>query len=220
VTAALLCLGVLPQTFQRLDVDHVAFSLALALPLAVTAGAHLSSRGRWTAAVRPSLVVVAVSLVTVIISVLPLAQRPWVVGERLWVGDRSTLVASAERTAMSQLLDSVHRVATPGSRVFVGAQDLSVPTLTPIGLYHLLPEYTPATYYLELPPGVSERAGSGLARDLESADLLVLATVPADLNRRLFPRFAPGSTEGNNAVEAHFCPRDTTPLGELYVRCR
>ena len=104
--------------------------------------------------------------------------------------------------------------------MLVGAVDMSVPTLTPVGLYHLLPDYIPATYFLELPPGVAERAGSGLPEDVESADLLVLANVPADTNRRLFPGFPSGSSNANAVVQTQFCEQTQTPLGNLYRRCR
>ena len=41
-------------------------------------------------------------------------------------------------------------------------------------LYHLFPELEPATYFIEMDPGLADRVGSSLADDVESADWLLL----------------------------------------------
>ena len=42
-------------------------------------------------------------------------------------------------------------------------------------LYYLLPEYPPATYYIEMDPGVANAKDSRLASDLRSADIAILS---------------------------------------------
>ena len=58
------------------------------------------------------------------------------------------------------MLAEVPKIAKPGDRLFVGTTDLRKTPLSEAYLYYLLPEYPPATYYIEMDPGVANAKGS------------------------------------------------------------
>ena len=72
------------------------------------------------------------------------------------------------------LLDTVTGLASAGQRLFVGPADLRRTNYNDTFLYHLLPQLTPATYFLEMNPLSANRPGSRLSADLLSADWLIL----------------------------------------------
>jgi hypothetical protein len=96
---------------------------------------------------------------------------------------------------------------------------MSRPTLTDVRLYFLLPQYRAAGYYLDLPAGVAEAAGSGLTRDIASADALVLVTIPNQVSSALFPRMRNGSVEANETVRSMFCEIHRNRYAAVYTRC-
>ena len=87
-------------------------------------------------------------------------------------------------------------------------------------LYYLLPELTPATYYIEMDPGVANAKDSGLAAEVATSDWLVLSHVwdgweePNDSRK-----FGPDGP--NQVVRRQFClVKDYDGIFELYRRCR
>jgi hypothetical protein len=215
-TCALLALGVLPQTFQRLDIDHVAFGLCVTAPLAAIALAY--QRGHDPR--RTSLALAAMTSIIAILAVYSYMQRPIPQTRHVSADGHSMPLTVEVADSAEKLVTLVHDTAPQGDRLFIGAKDMSSPTLSRVGLYHLFPEYEAASYFLELPPGVAERSGSRLADDIASADVLVLTEVPPELNQRLFPNFPAGSQAANDVVSQHFCAAGTNPLGDVYRRCK
>ena len=84
----------------------------------------------------------------------------------------------------------------------------------------MFPELVPATYYIEMDPGLADRAGSGLADDIATADFVVLTNIwtgwhePNASDEHL-------SDEGNQAIADHFClvERFEDNLVLLFERC-
>jgi hypothetical protein len=116
-------------------------------------------------------------------------------------------------------LARVPEVAQPGDRLFVGTTDLRKTPVSEAYLYYLLPEYPPATYYIEMDPGMANAKGSGLADDLKSADIAILSTVWNDWDEpndsRLF-----GSDAANKVLRRDFClVKDYGGLYLLYKKC-
>ena len=76
----------------------------------------------------------------------------------------------------------------------VGPADLSRTIYSDVMFYWMFPELKPATYYIEMDPGLADKAGSSLASDVRSADWLILTNFWTGLAReqrvRSF-RFAP-----------------------------
>jgi hypothetical protein len=185
--AALFVLGTSHQVFQRMDSGHVTLCCFLSLSLLPVSLVIISDR--WIA--RPASrsrhpLLVAVTLLAVAGLAPELVHQ---IGQTLGIGGRSAkddLVflehhgrtfpvdsPSAARET-SALLDKITSLATPGQRLFVGPADLRRTNYNDTFLYHLLPQLTPATYFLEMNPLSANRAGSRLSTDLLTADWLIL----------------------------------------------
>jgi hypothetical protein len=184
---ALFVLGTSHQVFQRMDSGHVTLCCFLSLSLLPVSLAIIS--GRWIA--RPASrsrhpLLVAVTLLAVAGLAPELVNQ---VRQTLGIGGRSAKdeVVFVEHHGRSfpvdspstvretgALLDKITSLATPGQRLFVGPADLRRTNYNDTFLYHLLPQLTPATYFLEMNPLSANRAGSRLSADLVTADWLIL----------------------------------------------
>ncbi len=142
-------------------------------------------------------------------------------GRRFYYGRDD--VAKAARA----LLAEVPKVAKPGDRLFVGPTDLRKTPYSDAYLYYLLPEYPPGTYFIEMDPGVANRAGSRMPSDLASSEVAILSGVWTDWSEPNDSRKF-GSRETTRVLRRDFClvktfgsrPDDQKPLYELYVKCR
>jgi len=111
------------------------------------------------------------------------ARRPDASGE-IRPGDRAIFVKHNGRSfplgfisdavAAEKSLTELERVSSPGQRLFVGPRDLRRTTYCDTYVYHLLPQLQPATYFLQMNPGSNNGPDSRLARDIASADWLLL----------------------------------------------
>jgi hypothetical protein len=105
-------------------------------------------------------------------------------GEYLEPGDKGIFVKQNGRSfplgtdqaahAADLMLSELQRVATAGQLLFVGPGDLRRTVYGDTWIYHMLPQLRPASYFLEMNPGSANAPGSRLARDVASADWLVL----------------------------------------------
>jgi hypothetical protein len=118
--------------------------------------------------------------------------------------------------AVRRMLPDVEKIAPPGGRLFVGPKNLRRTPYSDAFLYYLLPDLDPATYYIEMDPGVANREGSGLADDLASADVVILSAIWDDWNEPNDSRKV-GSAEPVRVLEEQFrrvgvyAGRDTGP---------
>jgi hypothetical protein len=73
-----------------------------------------------------------------------------------------------------------------------------------VAVYYLFPELDPATYFIEMDPGLADTKGSGLAEDIATADFLVLTNIWTGWNE---PNASSDfqSQEHNQAVADNFC---------------
>ena len=116
------------------------------------------------------------------------------------------------------MVEHARRVTRPGESLFVGPQDLRRTNYGPTYVYFLLDELEPASYYMEMNPGTTNREGSGLADDLREADWLILSSEwdnwdePNDSEKY-------GPSEPNHVVRDLFCPRLERGQYRLYERC-
>lgn len=217
----LLCLAVVPQALQRIDVYHFGFAAVVVYPLALAAGWDLARRR--TDRRHPRLVALALAG---FLAVPVLFLLGWVVTASTHVDTRTivsgsrTITVRADRAEATQaLVDDVRDIVPPGSALFVGTDQMGRTSFNSFPIYYLLSEdYQFHSYFLELAAGVAERDGSGLSDDIRSADALILATFDPDVGDRLFP-FAPkGFTEHNRTVHEHFEKVSTHGPLTLYVR--
>jgi hypothetical protein len=134
-------------------------------------------------------------------------------------GERSFILApAAEPDAVDATLLDAERISEPGDRLFVGTGDLRRTSYNDTFLYYLLDELEPASFYIEFFPGGANRADSGLAADIRSADIIVL-------NRRWDAWDEPndsrdfGPETPNRVIDQLFCLRSRHGPYLLYRRC-
>jgi hypothetical protein len=90
-------------------------------------------------------------------------------------GDRNFYFGNQPlQQASQQAIDQLNASAKPGERLLVGPADLSRTIYSDVVFYYLFPELTPATYYIEMDPGLADKPGSRLASDVASADWVLL----------------------------------------------
>ncbi len=90
-------------------------------------------------------------------------------------GDRNFYFGNQPlQSASQQAIDDLAAMSQPGERLLVGPADLSRTIYSDAIFYNLFPELTPATYFIEMDPGLADREGSSLAADVASADWLLL----------------------------------------------
>lgn len=215
VSHALLALGILPQTLQRVDSDHAFYTLCVTIPL-VIAGSTVAKPAQNSIRRRNALVLaIALALVPILAAPIFCALPPTAT---VHFGDRSAMVAASEVPNLMATRTELLAHAPPGGSVFVGSTDMSKVSLSQVKLYYLTPELLPKAYFLELAVGVSEQAGSGLVNDIRNADVLLLTPRNDGVMRHLYPYLAPGSDEANSVVREHFCRVAETGWGVVYVR--
>ncbi len=232
LTAGLFGLGILPQALQRPDSTHLAWVAVVSWPLLAVAITEVLSRRS------PDRVRIAqltgVGAVAVLMAVVApfytyrhyvLHTRvsagnlpvPFLVerdGRRFWFGD------FAVATALDQLVVDLDELSEPGDRLVVGPADLSRTIYSDVAVYFLFPELEPATYFIEMDPGLADVEGSGLAEDIATADFLVLTNIWTGWNE---PNASSDhlSDEANRAVADNFClvRRYEDNLVLLFKRC-
>jgi hypothetical protein len=233
LTAALFSVGLLPQAVQRVDSAHLAWVSCVPLGLLPVAVAELlRRRAPRLAPARRGVVAGAGVLLALVLLVPHFTARTYTDyvlqsidvhriafeidhdGRRFYYG-RNDVAQAAE-----PLLEDADRISEPGDRLFVGPTDLRKTPYSDAYLYYMLPELTPATYFIEMDPGVANRKGSRLADDLASADVVILSSVWNDWEEPNDSRkFGPNTP--NQVLERDFCLVDEYGDGlyELYERC-
>lgn len=218
----------LPQLWQRPDVLHVAFVAVAALPMAVahlvpfrSGRAEQGDRGVDTGLIGPLARVwlVGVAATIGLSGALALVAQPWNQVDRVTVDGRSVIARPDLAPKIRETVAALQRAKGNGT-VFIGAEDLSKPSLTWVMFYHLLPPEDAAGYYLEIPPGLDLAQQAQLANDLRQAQALLLTEFSDEERQRLFPRLPDLSELADDVVRELFCPVETKSYGEVLSRCR
>lgn len=233
VAAALFGAGLLPQAVQRPDSAHFLWVACVSWPLLIVAGVEFNAGRRPRTHPTVHLVLAATSLLTMLLVVAPFytlrTYGDLVVrsltndlpvrevgrdGRFFYLGDERPWRASL------QVVEALGELSRPGQRLFVGPVDLRQTAYSDAFFYHLFPDLEPATYFIEMDPGLANADGSRLANDVASADWLILTRFwsgwiePND-------SVVFGSDEPNRIVEDNFCLRRSfqNDLVRLYERC-
>lgn len=232
MAGALFGIGLLPQAVQRPDSAHFLWVSAVSWPLAVIAILEIVRRRRPRVHPRIPLMTGIAILTSLVLFVVPFyTMRTYgdlvvrsVSGQldvrEVQRGDR-TFYLGDERPwrATLSVVEDLNARATPGQRLFVGPVDLRQTAYSDVFFYHLFPELEPATYYIEMDPGLANQ-DPRLASDLQSADWLVLTRFwsgwiePND-------SVVFGSDLPNQIVERSFCLEKSyqNDLVRLFRRC-
>ena len=236
VAIATFSVGLLTQALQRPDSAHLLWGSVVAFPMACCWLAewwanrqhHGTRAGRIAAIAAP---------LAVLLLVLPFyTARTYTMHVRQSLGashgglppglpvvrgDREYRLGDVRAWKASQAaVDDLARLAEPGERLLIGPVDLRQTTYSDVFFYFLFPELTPATRYIEMDPGLANLAGSGLDRDVASADWLILDRLwsgwvePND-------SIVFGPDTANVVVEEQFCLVGSYEhdLVRLYHRC-
>ena len=224
--------GIVPQTLQRADSAHLAWVSCVAMAFVPVAALEVirHRRPHWPTRT-VALTTTAVVFVLIALVIPNYTVRLYTDYTEQTFGNhylahgishrgRTWYAAYASDAAPTQqLLDAVERISKPGDRLFVGPQDLRQTPYSDAFFYYLLPQLTPATYYIEMDPGVANATDSGLANEVRHADLLILSTAwnnwdEPNTSRQLGPN-AP-----NDVVRSQFCLVGTYgPHYKLYRHC-
>jgi hypothetical protein len=187
LATALLGLGMLPQALQRPDSTHLAWGSCVSLALLPALTCELLR------IVRPRLptigrdVIAGAVLAATLLVVCPFyTYRYYLLYSRISIGqkpggfevsrdDRRFYFGNEPLQRASQAaIDDLDSMSQPGERLLVGPADLSRTIYSDVVFYYLFPELQPATYYIEMDPGLADQPGSSLADDVASADWLLL----------------------------------------------
>jgi 4-amino-4-deoxy-L-arabinose transferase-like glycosyltransferase len=226
--------GLLPQAFQRPDSAHLAWVSCVCFPVAIAAIIEL------VGARRPSslpLYRVLVGIAAVGVSMLAIfpyfSYRPYLAYTRQSLGNIPQAGLKVERNgrafylgdtrprdAANEVIADLDALSKPGERLLVGPVDLRQTIYSDVFFYYLFPELTPATYYIEMDPGLANAEGTRLTGDVESADWLILTRYWSGwIEPNTSTVF--GDDKPNQAVENGFCLRGSyqNDVIRLYQRC-
>jgi 4-amino-4-deoxy-L-arabinose transferase-like glycosyltransferase len=231
-TASLFGIGLLPQAIQRPDSAHFLWVSAMSGPLAIVAIVEWVRRRYPRSHPRFQLLAGTTALAAVVCALIPfytvrtyadlavrslsgqLDVREVARNDRFfYLGDERPWRATLD---VVEDLDSMIR---PGDRLFVGPVDLRQTAYSDVFFYHLFPEATPATYYIEMDPGLANQDPQ-LAADVSSADWLILTRFWSGwIEPNSSIEF--GSDLPNQIVEEEFCLERSyqNDLVRLYSRC-
>jgi hypothetical protein len=230
----LFVLALLPGALERADQPHIVYIGCLAVPLLPIAGAELLGRSPGgPAAIKPrplwlaGLGVVSLLAVVAVVHQSGASFRDLVLNlpgdtvEDFEVEHRGrSFPIDSESVAgrVNALLPEVESATSPGDSLFVGPRNLRRSNFNDTFLYFLLPDLRPASFYTEMNPWQANRPGSGLARDLRGADVLILTARYDDWDE---PNASSelGSTAPSNVVERRFCLRAREGSYRLLERC-
>ena len=220
LAVALFAAGTLPQLLQRPSHNHLRFVGVLILPAAAIAIACLLKR-RAVSGAAPVLLlcclaVVAPSDVGRSVHRTFLTRPPALSAHH----EGRTIPVDFEPSVddIEGILTALDAAAAPGDTVFVGPLRLARTNYSDTFLYHLMPEYEPGSYHLQMNPGLANRPGGRLADDVAASDWLVLTdkfdgwTEPnASVND--------GDLRADAVVESSFCPIETVGHTTLFGAC-
>ncbi len=184
---ALLGLGMLPQALQRPDSTHLAWGSCVSFALVPAVVVELLGVWRPRIAGWRTVAIAASVTAAMFFIVAPFyTYRSYLLYSRISIGNKpgGFEVARGERSfyfgntalqgASQAAVDQLDAQSTPGERLLVGPADLSRTIYSDVVFYYLFPDLIPATYFIEMDPGLADKQGSRLAADVESADWLIL----------------------------------------------
>ena len=235
--ASLFGLGMLPQAWQRPDSTHLAWGSCVSFALLPCLLVELLPRWRPAARVRMvqrhSPMVAGAVVGALMFVICPFfTYRYYLLQTRIAVGNkpggyevsrdgrRFYFGNQALQESSQAAIDDLAAKMQPGERLLVGPADLSRTIYSDVVFYYLFPELRPATYYIEMDPGLADREGSRLASDVQSADWLILTNFWTGwFEPNASSTF--GSEAPNEVVADHFClvGNYDNALVMLYHKC-
>ncbi|HEY3670499.1 MAG TPA: acyltransferase family protein [Acidimicrobiia bacterium] len=231
---ALFSCGIVPQAMQRDDSTHLAWVSCVVIAFAPLALIELLRGWRPTWSVRRCAATCGVALVALVVIVIPYSEvRSYAdytlqsfgihrSAHEMRNGDQIFYYGRYDAwQALEQMIPDLEKMSKPGDRLFVGTGDLRKTPFSEAWLYYMFPKLTPATYYIEMDPGIANAKNSRLAGDVASADWVIKSTVwdgfdePNDSEKF-------GPDRPNQVLRDKFCSVGVYGNGlyELLKRCK
>jgi fumarate reductase subunit D len=224
----------LPQAIQRVDSAHFAWVSCVPIALLPLAISEVLKAKKPSLHIRARNVLAGGSVLIFLLAVLPFfTARTYTdyslqslgihrIAYKIEHKGRVFYYGRPEAAkAANELLPVADRISKPGDRLFVGPTDMRKTPYSDAYLYYMLPDLDPATYYIEMDPGVANDKNSRLADDLRSADIVILSSVWNDWDEPNDARkFGPNLP--NEILKRDFCLVQKFGRGgvyELYRRC-
>jgi hypothetical protein len=190
LVVALFSLGILPQALQRVDSAHFAWVGCVPFGFLPVGLYEAVRRRRPNIRTRPLSIACGAAGLAVLLFIIPaftFTRYTDYALQTFGVHRNSHIIQNDGRTfyygkgdraqAAQMAIDEVDRIAKPGQRLFVGPGDLRKTPYSDAYLYYMLPDLKPATYYIEMDPGMANAPKSGLDKQLESADVAILSKI-------------------------------------------
>jgi hypothetical protein len=234
LAVSLISVGILPQGLQRPDSAHLLWVTCVSFPFLIPAAIELLARWRPRIDARRAVAAAtgAALLVTFTFTAL-FTFRYYLLHTRVGLGqvpqafrvqrdDRYFYLGDLRAfEGVQAAVDELDRLAEPGDRLLVGPSDLRRTWYSDVFIYWLFPELEPATYYIEMDPGLANAEGSSLADDVASADWVILTGL---WDGWMEPNSSMdyGSDAPNQVLRDQFCVVGDYAEGQavLYRRCR
>ena len=234
LAVALVSVGILPQALQRPDSAHLMWVTCVSLPF--SAVAVIEALRRWRPRIDGRSAVAiggAVAIAVTFVFTGMFTFRYYLLHTRVGLGqvpgafavqrgDRNFYLGDHRAyLGVQAAVDELARRAEPGDRLLVGPSDLRRTWYSDVFIYWLFPELEPATYYIEMDPGLANAEGSSLADDVASADWVILTGLwDGWMEPNSSMEF--GSDAPNQVLRDHFCVVGDYEDGQavLYQRCR
>ena len=231
VLATAFSVGILPQALQRPDTTHVAWVSCVPFGFLPVLGVEIL-RARnpnlsWRRLVTFAMIPIAAFLYLVIPNYMirnyadisaqtfGLHRNSFEIkndGRDFFYGRRKV------QQQLTQILKLADKISKPGQRLFVGTGDLRKTPYSDAFIYYMLPDLTPATYYIEMDPGIANAKNSRLASDIKSANIVILSRV---WDKWVEPNYSLvyGPEKPNDVLKQDFCTVKNDQLYALLVRC-
>jgi 4-amino-4-deoxy-L-arabinose transferase-like glycosyltransferase len=230
---ALFSLGVVPQALQRPDSTHLSWVTCISFPLLILAVVEYVRARQPRTTVRQRLAAGVAAALGLTLVVAPLftfryyllhtrvsagnVQTPFPVsrnGRRFYLGDFGPYLASRD------VIADLGTMSKPGERLLVGPSDLRRTWYSDAFFYYMFPELTPATYFIEMDPGLANAPGSRLAAEVASSDWVILTSF-WDGWREPNSSMDFGSDVPNQVLHDKFCQVHSYQNGlvRLFHRC-
>jgi hypothetical protein len=232
LVVSLFSLGIIPQALQRVDSAHFAWVSCVPFGFLPVVLFDFTRRVAPKISVRRLTIGAGAVVLAVVLFLLPAFTATRYVDYSLQtfgVHRHSYKIEHAGRVfyygkkdradAANLVIAAAARISKPGQRLFVGPGDLRKTPYSDAYLYYELGDLVPATYYIEMDPGVANTADSGLDRQLASADIVILSKIWDDWSEPNDSRKL-GSDKSVRVLHRDFCHVGTyLDLYELYRKC-
>jgi hypothetical protein len=233
LVVSLFSLGIVPQALQRVDSAHFAWVSCVPFGFLPVVLFDFARRNAPRFSTRRLALGAGAAVLALVVLVLPaftatryadyslqtfgVHRHSYKIeheGRVFYYGKQDRAVAGQE------VIDAAARISRPGQRLFVGPGNLRKTPYSDAYLYYELGDLVPATYYIEMDPGMANTAGSGLDRQLASADIVILSKIWDNWSEPNDSRKV-GSDKSVRVLARDFCRVGTyRNLYELYRKCR